>query len=112
MWGLWSVRRSDLLTIWLQGKRGRKDKRATELKGLQKMEEKLHEHNWKKLGNFERKYKEMFLKRLTKNEGLEMLNNLYKFVQEIGHRKDYKKLDLQKIQTLSKVHSIFMKVNP
>lgn len=71
----------------------------------------LTNKRWEILHNFERKQKELFLKKLTINESLKILSDLYQFAQKVGDRTDYKKMDLRKIQTLSKVHFMFMRVN-
>ena len=71
----------------------------------------LIDRHWDILHAFERRQKELFLKKLTTNESLKILDGLYRFTQKIGDREYYKKLDIRKIQALSKVHSMFMKVS-
>ena len=76
------------------------------------MREKLYRHNWKELNNWECKYKRIFLKKLSTNKSSKILENLYKFAQKVGDTKNHNKMYLRKMRTLTKVHSIFMKVNP
>ena len=71
----------------------------------------IEQRSWHILHDFERRQKELFLKKLTKNESLRILSGLYEFAQKLGVRTDYKKLDLRKIRALSKIHFIFLKVN-
>ncbi len=71
----------------------------------------LKQRSWHILHEFERRQKKLFLKKLTKNESLRIIRGLYEFAQEIGVRTAHKRLDLRKIRALSKIHSIFLKVN-
>lgn len=70
----------------------------------------MKNRRWDILGNFEYKHKKQFLKKLTFKECTKIFTNLYHFFQKIIPKKDYQKINLRKIQTLSKVHSMFMKV--
>jgi hypothetical protein len=68
------------------------------------------DRRWDILKNFEDKYKEKFLRNLTEEKSLEILKDLYLFAQEIVDKNYFKRLNKRKIQTLAKVHSMFMKV--
>jgi hypothetical protein len=70
----------------------------------------LKQKRWDIIHSFERKQKESFLNTLTTSESLKILSGLYRFIQKISDRKYYRRLDIRKIQVLSKVHSMFMKV--
>lgn len=70
----------------------------------------MKNRHWDILGNFEYKHKKQFLKKLTFKESIKIFTNLYQFFQKIVPKEDYQKINLRKIQTLSKVHSMFMKV--
>ncbi len=68
------------------------------------------QRRWDILHKFELKQKELFLKKLTTKESLKILGELYRFVQKVGNKRYYKKLSIERIQILSEVHSMFMKV--
>ena len=70
----------------------------------------IDDKRWNTLHDFEHKQKELFLKKLTMNESLNIFQNLYQFSQTINCRRYYNKLGFKKINTLSKVHFMFMKV--
>lgn len=65
---------------------------------------------WDIYYRLERKHKKTFLKKLTKTDGFRMLDELYRFAYKIGPKSSFKKLDMNKINTLARVHSIFGKV--
>lgn len=73
-------------------------------------EEMILQRRWDILHKFELKQKESFLKKLTINESLKILNELYRFTQKIGDKEYCRKLNMERIQILSKVHFMFMKV--
>ena len=66
--------------------------------------------SWDILKDFENKYKKDFLNSLTQEKSLEIFKNLYLLVQETVGKNYFKKLNSQRIQVLTKVHSIFMRV--
>lgn len=59
------------------------------------------QRRWDILHKFELKQKESFLKKLTTNESLKILDELYRFIQKISDKKYYKKLNMKRIQILS-----------
>jgi len=67
---------------------------------------------WSILNEFERKEKEVFLKKLTVNKSLKMLNALYRFARNFTDKQYYRRLDPEKIKALSRVHNLFMAVKP
>jgi len=64
-------------------------------------EEMMLQRRWDILHKFELKQKESFLKKLTTNESLKILDELYRFIQKISDKKYYKKLNMKRIQILS-----------
>ena len=65
---------------------------------------------WNSLINLETKYKESFLKKLSVKDSLKIFLSLYRLGQKLSDKNYHKKLNLEKIRNLSKVHLIFMKV--
>jgi hypothetical protein len=68
------------------------------------------QRKWKALVDFEKKQKRTFLKNLTVSDSLKIFLSLYQFAQKISDKAYHRKLDLEKIQNISKVHSMFMRL--
>jgi hypothetical protein len=71
-----------------------------------------NKRRWDILSDFECRQKAASFKKLTIKESLCDLENLYRFAQEVTDKKYYRKINLERIQALSKAHSLFMKVKP
>ena len=61
--------------------------------------------------DFKHQQKRPFLKKLTINDSLKILNELYEFAYKVRPRISYVGLNLKKIKILHKVHSMLSKVN-
>lgn len=69
----------------------------------------LSQRRWNILHKFELKQRELFLNRLTIEEGLEIFKELYQFTQKID-KNSYKKFGLRNSLVLAKTHLLFMGV--
>ncbi len=66
---------------------------------------------WDIFHKFERKHQELFLKKLSLNKGFSILKDLYRFSQNITDQTAFRKLNLAKVQILSRIHFMFNKIN-
>lgn len=65
---------------------------------------------WNIYHRLEEKGKVLSLKRLSEAGGIEVLNGLFKFMDNPGLRQGLRKLGIARIKTLSRVHSLFGRV--
>lgn len=70
----------------------------------------MFKRNWRKIGDFEKKQRRDFLKKLTAKGSFKIFKDLYAFSYNILGKKQLEKMDEDKIQLLSRVHSMFNKV--
>ena len=70
--------------------------------------DKIGMRDWERFHNFEVRFKERVLKRLTFKEGFAIFNGLYQFAYPFMEKN---KFNLAKIQLLKKRHFIFNEVN-
>lgn len=71
----------------------------------------MKERRWDILHKFEEKQRELRLKKMTVAESFRILKELHQFAQGIYTHEDYRKINMDKIQILSKVHFMFQKVD-
>lgn len=70
------------------------------------------ERRWNLAYRYEMAGKKRFLRKLSEQNGFRILQELHKFAYNSKARSTFNILDKDKINTLSKVHSIFGKVKP
>ena len=64
----------------------------------------MNNHRWNKVREFETRYKEKSLRRMSQKESLGIFFNLYQFSQELLDKKYYSILDREKIKSLVRIH--------
>lgn len=70
----------------------------------------MNSHRWNKVREFEARYKEKSLRRMSEKKSLRIFLNMYQFSQKILDKKYYFSLDPVKIRSLVRKHSIAGKV--
>ena len=70
----------------------------------------MFKRDWRKIGDFEKKQKQHFLKNLTEKDSFKIFKNLYIFGYNLLDRGWFKRIDRDKIKLLSRAHSMFNKV--
>lgn len=68
------------------------------------------EKRWKAYYKLEQKTKKIFFNKISAGDGFKILKELHQFVYNLKDKAGLEKLDMTKIKTLAKTHSIFGKV--
>lgn len=71
---------------------------------------KSRENRWRAYHKLEEKDKELFFKKTSAGDRFKILKELHQFVYNLKDKKSVEKLDMAKIKTLARVHSVFGKV--
>lgn len=64
----------------------------------------MNNHRWDKIKEFETRYKEKSLRRMSQKESLGIFFSLHQFSQKLRDKKYYSILDREKIKSLVRIH--------